>query len=136
MARLVAWAELAEAEQQQLQGRPAGTMSAAGPAAARIVGAGMTALSKSQPYTAVQLMVQALQLAVEDTHGLLTMRDIDTVIALPSLMSDQHFMIGHAVAQEVRRKQLPSLPQAVAVGSCMQCRVSAFPMPACTMQCK
>jgi hypothetical protein len=76
-------------------------MAASGPAAARIVGAGMTALSKSQPHTAVQLMVQALQLAVEDTHGLLTMRDIDTVIALPSLMSDQHFMIGHAVAQEV-----------------------------------
>lgn len=69
--------------------------------AARIVGAGMTALYKSQPLTAVELMVQALQLAVDDTQGLLTMRDIDTLIALPSLMSEQHFMIGHAVAQQV-----------------------------------
>lgn len=69
--------------------------------AARIVGAGMTALYKSQPLTAVELMVQALQLAVDDTHGLLSMRDIDTLIALPSLMSEQHFMIGHAVAQQV-----------------------------------
>lgn len=81
-------------------------MAASTPGAARIVGAGMTALSKSQPYTAVQLMVQALQLAVEDTRGLLQMQDIDTVIALPSLMSDQHFMIGHAVAQEVGIKVL------------------------------
>ncbi len=71
-------------------------------AAARIVGAGMTALYKSQPLTAVELMVQALQLAVEDTQGLLSMRDIDTLIALPSLMSEQHFMIGHAVAQQVQ----------------------------------
>jgi hypothetical protein len=69
--------------------------------AARIVGAGMTALYKSQPLTAVELMVQALQLAVDDTHGLLSMLDIDTLIALPSLMSEQHFMIGHAVAQQV-----------------------------------
>jgi hypothetical protein len=46
-------------------------------------------------------MVQALQLAVDDTRGLLTTRDIDTLIALPSIMSEQHFMIGHAVAQEV-----------------------------------
>lgn len=76
-------------------------MPPAATAAARIVGAGMTAISKSQPLTAVQLMVQALQLAVQDTHGALTMHDIDTLIALPSLMSDQHFMIGHAVAQEV-----------------------------------
>lgn len=69
--------------------------------AARVIGAGMTALHKSQPLTAVELMVTALQLAVEDTRGTLTLRDIDTLIALPSLMSDQHFMIGHAVAQQV-----------------------------------
>jgi len=60
----------------------------------------MTALHKSQPLPAVDLMVKALQLAVEDTRGALTLRDIDTLIALPSLMSDQHFMIGHAVAQQ------------------------------------
>jgi hypothetical protein len=70
--------------------------------AARIVGAGMTALHKQQPLTAVQLMVQALQLAVQDTRGALSMQDIDTLIALPSLMSEHQFMIGHAVAQEVR----------------------------------
>jgi hypothetical protein len=77
------------------------------PAAARIVGAGMTAMYKSQPRTAVELMVQALQLAVDDTRGLLTMRDIDTLIALPSLMSEQHFMIGHAVAQQVGFRSVP-----------------------------
>lgn len=83
---------------------------------ARIVGAGMTALYKSQPHTAVELMVQALQQAVEDTRGLLTLRDIDTLIALPSLMSEQHFMMAHAVAQEVRGSAvcaaLPALPAA------------------------
>lgn len=68
---------------------------------ARIVGAAMTALHKSQPLSAVQLMVQALQLAVQDTRGLLRLQDIDTVIALPSLMSEHQFMIAHAVAQEV-----------------------------------
>lgn len=75
--------------------------SAVAATCARIVGAGMTALHKSQPLTAVELMVQALQAAVQDTRGLLRLQDIDTLIALPSLMSSQHFMIGHAVAQQV-----------------------------------
>eukprot|EP00878_Enallax_costatus_P005466 GHUV01005737.1.p1 GENE.GHUV01005737.1~~GHUV01005737.1.p1 ORF type:complete len:517 (+),score=149.24 GHUV01005737.1:195-1553(+) len=67
---------------------------------ARIVGTGMTALSqaKVQRADAVGLMVEALQLAVRDAS--MKLEDLDTLIALPSLMSDQHFMIGHAVAQK------------------------------------
>jgi 3-oxoacyl-[acyl-carrier-protein] synthase III len=45
-------------------------------------------------------MVQALQLAVQDAG--VSVSELDTLIALPSLMSEQHFMIGHAVAQQVR----------------------------------
>lgn len=62
----------------------------------------MTALSqaKVQQKDAVGLMVEALQLALKDAS--LQLHDLDTLIALPSLMSDQHFMIGHAVAQQVR----------------------------------
>ena len=61
----------------------------------------MTALSQSkvQRCDAVGLMVEALQLAVRDAS--MGVEDLDTLIALPSLMSDQHFMIGHAVAQQV-----------------------------------
>jgi 3-oxoacyl-[acyl-carrier-protein] synthase III len=71
---------------------------------ARIIGCGMTALrsgkaARGHPSNAVALMVEALQLAVQDAG--VNISDLDTLIALPSLMSEQHFMIGHAVAQQV-----------------------------------
>jgi 3-oxoacyl-[acyl-carrier-protein] synthase III len=71
---------------------------------ARIIGCGMTALrngklAREHPSNAVALMVEALQLAVQDAG--LNIGELDTLIALPSLMSEQHFMIGHAVAQQV-----------------------------------
>lgn len=70
----------------------------------RIIGTGMTALrsgkaAQQHPADAVTLMVEALHLAVQDAG--ISLSDLDTLIALPSLMSDQHFMIGHAVAQQV-----------------------------------
>jgi hypothetical protein len=72
---------------------------------ARIIGCGMTALrsgkaAQEHPSNAVALMVEALQLAVQD--ACINISDLDTLIALPSLMSEQHFMIGHAVAQQVK----------------------------------
>eukprot|EP00775_Hariotina_reticulata_P012329 gene12329-12464_t len=58
----------------------------------------MTPLTRGQQQLdAVQLMVQALSAAVKDASMELT--DVDMLIALPSLMSKHHFMIGHAVAQ-------------------------------------
>jgi hypothetical protein len=72
-------------------------------AAARIVGVGMTPLTSGrgqQQLDAVQLMVHALRAAVKDASMELT--DVDMLIALPSLMSKHHLMIGHAVAQAVR----------------------------------
>jgi hypothetical protein len=48
---------------------------------------------------AVKLMVQALALALNDSR--LAPSELDGIIALPSLMSDQHFMMAHAVAQQV-----------------------------------
>lgn len=79
-------------------------VSKQGKRVARIIGCGMTALrsgkvAREQPSDAVALMVQALQLAVRDAG--VQMSELDTLIALPSLMSEQHFMIGHAVAQQV-----------------------------------
>ncbi|KAF6264332.1 hypothetical protein COO60DRAFT_176474 [Scenedesmus sp. NREL 46B-D3] len=70
---------------------------------ARIIGCGMTALrcgkaAREQPSNAVALMVEALQLAVQDAG--VSISELDMLIALPSLMSEQHFMIGHAVAQQ------------------------------------
>jgi hypothetical protein len=56
----------------------------------------MTALQCSN---AVALMIEALRLALRDAK--LGIADLDGLVALPSLMAPD-FMIGHAVAQQVR----------------------------------
>lgn len=74
----------------------------------RIVGVGITPLSQgsgaagaaSAAPTPLSLMLQALSLALADTDGRVAISDLDGLIALPSLMGDHQFMIGHAVATE------------------------------------
>ena len=70
-------------------------------AVARILGVGMTPLSYSGSTSATTLMIQALAEALSDA-GIAT-RELDGLVAIPSLMSDQKFMIAHALATQVRR---------------------------------
>ena len=76
---------------------------------ARIAGVGMTPISQCREnhVPAVSLMVHALTLALDDAG--LDSDHLDGLIALPSLMSDQHFMIAHAVAQQVKEKHAMSM---------------------------
>jgi 3-oxoacyl-[acyl-carrier-protein] synthase III len=55
--------------------------------------------AKGVNHSAVQLMVQAVNKALADAE--VEKSCVDGLIAMPSLMSDRHFMIGHAVASEV-----------------------------------
>ena len=65
---------------------------------ARIVGTGMTALSKRSNRTATELMQQALQSAVSSAS--IGLSDIDGLIAVPSL-SHPHFLEAHHFATKV-----------------------------------
>jgi len=85
----------------------------------RIVGVGLTPLSQggaaAAPTTPVALIVDALNRALADASAAsapatlpsatsaasakqLSISDLDGLIALPALMGDQHFMMGHAAA--------------------------------------
>jgi 3-oxoacyl-[acyl-carrier-protein] synthase III len=72
---------------------------------ARIAGVGMTPLFQGPgppQRTAVGLMIQALHAALRDAE--LSLSDIDGVVALPSIMADQHFMMAHQFATEVGQR--------------------------------
>jgi hypothetical protein len=60
------------------------------PSPARLIGAGMTMMNSKPPSQPVQLMAQALQIALNDAK--LDLNDLDGVIGLPSLMGNNHFM--------------------------------------------
>lgn len=65
---------------------------------ARIVGTGMTALSKRSNLTASELMQQALQSAVSSAG--IALKDIDGLVAVPSL-SHPHFLEAHHLATKI-----------------------------------
>jgi acetyl-CoA acetyltransferase len=65
---------------------------------ARIVGTGMTALSKRSNLTATELMQQALQSALSSAG--ISLNDVDGLIAVPSL-SHPHFLEAHHFATKV-----------------------------------
>jgi hypothetical protein len=75
----------------------------------RIVGVGVTPLSQgaagAAAPTPTALILQALRLALADAGGGATsasrglqLSDLDGLIALPSLMGSEQFMMAHAVA--------------------------------------
>lgn len=57
---------------------------------ARIIGAGCTAINPAPPRTAICYMLEALSGALEDAQ--LSPRDLDGLVAVPSLVSSSQFM--------------------------------------------